>query len=274
MTITGQGRNGHNIKGQYGNGVEARASAQDLFAALESQGLLSDAGQAEELARGLGIIDSSAGPESSGFSPTPITDNAMIVLEKRYLRKDTDFKIVEDPEGMFRRVASTLAAVDRQHGASDEEVEEAEEKFYRTMASLDYLPNSPTLMNAGTGAGTLSACFVLPLNDTMEGIMDAAKDTALVQKFGGGTGFALSSIRPKGANIATTHGKACGPIAVLRHLSSVSTLVTQGGKRDGANMAVMDIHHPDILEFIDCKQVEGDIHNFNISVGASDESAE
>ena len=105
----------------------------------------------------------------------------------------------------------------------------------------------------------------------MEGIMDAAKDTAMVQKFGGGTGFALSAIRPKGANIATTHGKACGPIAVLRHLSSVSTLVTQGGKRDGANMAVMDVHHPDILEFIDCKQVEGDIHNFNISVGASDE---
>ncbi|MCH7734122.1 MAG: adenosylcobalamin-dependent ribonucleoside-diphosphate reductase, partial [Chloroflexi bacterium] len=276
MTITGQDTNGRS-----GNEVEAGASAQDLFAALESKGLLSDAGQAEELARGLGMIDSSAnpgqppdanaGPESSGFSPTPITPNATVVLEKRYLRKNTDFEIVEDPEGMFRRVAAALADADRQHGASDEEVEEATEKFYRTMASLDYLPNSPTLMNAGTGAGTLSACFVLPLNDTMEGIMDAAKDTAMVQKFGGGTGFALSAIRPKGANIATTHGKACGPIAVLRHLSSVSTLVTQGGKRDGANMAVMDVHHPDILEFIDCKQVEGDIHNFNISVGASDE---
>ena len=273
MTITGQDRNGRNSKGQYGNEVEARASAQDLFAALESQGLLSDTGQAEKLARGLGFIDSStgAGPGESDFSPAPITPNAMIVLEKRYLRKNRDFEIIEDPEGMFRRVASALAEVDRQHGASDEEVEEAAEKFYRTMASLDYLPNSPTLMNAGTGAGTLSACFVLPLSDTMEGIMDAAKDTALVQKFGGGTGFSLSEIRPKGTNIATTHGKACGPIAVLRHLSSVSTLVTQGGKRDGANMAVMDVHHPDILEFIDCKQVEGDIHNFNISVGASDE---
>ena len=139
------------------------------------------------------------------------------------------------------------------------------------MATLEYLPNSPTLMNAGTGAGTLSACFVLPLADSMEGIMGAAHDAAMVQKFGGGTGFALSELRRKGAQIKTTHGKACGPVAVLKHLSSVSTLVTQGGKRDGANMAVMDVHHPDILEFIDCKQVEGDIHNFNISVGVSDE---
>ena len=139
------------------------------------------------------------------------------------------------------------------------------------MASLEFLPNSPTLMNAGTGAGTLSACFVLPLTDSMEGIMKAAHDAAMVQKFGGGTGFSLSEIRPTGTPIATTHGKACGPIAVLKHLSSVSTLVTQGGKRDGANMAVMDVHHPNILDFIECKKVEGQIHNFNISVGASDQ---
>ena len=139
------------------------------------------------------------------------------------------------------------------------------------MASLEFLPNSPTLMNAGTGAGTLSACFVLPLTDSMEGIMKAAHDAAMVQKFGGGTGFSLSEIRPTGTPIATTHGKACGPIAVLKHLSSVSTLVTQGGKRDGANMAVMDVHHPNILDFIECKKIEGEIHNFNISVGASDE---
>ena len=142
------------------------------------------------------------------------------------------------------------------------------------MASLKFLPNSPTMMNAGTGAGTLSACFVLPLTDSMEGIMRAAHDAAMVQKFGGGTGFALSELRPKDSPIKTTHGKACGPISVLKHLSSVSTLVTQGGKRDGANMAVMDIHHPDILEFIECKSIEGDIHNFNISVGASDEFME
>jgi ribonucleoside-diphosphate reductase alpha chain len=172
---------------------------------------------------------------------------------------------------MFRRVAKALAAPEFKYEKTPDEVAAIEESFFQMMASLEYLPNSPTMMNAGTGAGTLSACFVLPLTDSMEGIMGAAHDAAMVQKFGGGTGFALSELRPTGAGIATTHGKACGPIQVLRHLSSVSTLVTQGGKRDGANMAVMDVHHPDILEFIDCKQVEGEIHNFNISVGASDE---
>jgi ribonucleoside-diphosphate reductase alpha chain len=122
-------------------------------------------------------------------------------------------------------------------------------------------------MNAGTAQGTLSACFVLPIVDSMEGIMKAATDAAMVQKFGGGTGFSLSKIRPKDAPISTTHGKACGPIEVLKTLSRVSSMITQGGKRDGANMAVMSVYHPDILEFIDCKRVEGDIHNFNISVG-------
>ncbi|MCI0833615.1 MAG: adenosylcobalamin-dependent ribonucleoside-diphosphate reductase, partial [Chloroflexi bacterium] len=205
------------------------------------------------------------------FTPAVITDNARVVLDKRYLQKDSVGEIVETPEGMFRRVARALAAPELKYEKTPGEVAELEENFYQMMASLEYLPNSPTLMNAGTGAGTLSACFVLPLDDSMEGIMGAAHDAAMVQKYGGGTGFALTALRPKNASIRTTHGKACGPIAVLRHLSSVSTLVTQGGKRDGANMAVLDIHHPDILEFIDCKKVEGQIHNFNISVGASDE---
>ena len=202
---------------------------------------------------------------------TVLTENARIVVEKRYLRKGKSGEHVEDAQGMFRRVADALAEPDRLYGADDEQVTETAQRFFEIMDTLEYLPNSPTLMNAGTGTGTLSACFVLPLADSMEGIMGAAHDAAMVQKFGGGTGFALSELRRKGAHIKTTHGKACGPIAVLRHLSSVSTLVTQGGKRDGANMAVMDVHHPDILEFIDCKQVEGDIHNFNISVGVSDE---
>ena len=206
-----------------------------------------------------------------GFTPAVITDNARVVLDKRYLQKNKAGEIVETPKGMFRRVAKSLAAPEFNYEKTPGEVAELEENFYQMMASLEYLPNSPTLMNAGTGAGTLSACFVLPLEDSMEGIMSAAHDAAMVQKFGGGTGFALTALRPKSTRIRTTHGKACGPVAVLRHLSSVSTLVTQGGKRDGANMAVMDIHHPDILEFIDCKKVEGDIHNFNISVGVSDE---
>ena len=208
-----------------------------------------------------------------------LSDNARVVLEKRYLRKNAKGEIAETPAGMFRRVAHAIAAPEYANGPAEEAMA-WEEKFYEVMAKLEFVPNSPTLMNAGIqradgqGTGTLSACFVMGLDDHMDGIMTTAKETAMVQKYGGGTGFALSSIRPKGATIQTTHGQACGPVEVLRHLSSVSKLVTQGGKRDGANMAVMDVHHPDIMEFIDCKAQEGEIHNFNISVGASHEFME
>ncbi len=205
------------------------------------------------------------------IAPVKLTENAKTVLESRYFLRDASGEIIEDAQGMFLRVARAIAEGDRTYGASDAEIAATTDRFYKTMACLDFLPNSPTLMNAGTGLGTLSACFVLPLNDTMEGITGASHDQAMVQKFGGGTGFSLSELRPKGWSISTTHGKACGPIETLRYLSSTSRLVTQGGKRDGANMAVMDVHHPDILEFISCKSVEGEIHNFNISVGASDE---
>ncbi len=220
-----------------------------------------------------------AGARTAG-SRVDISGNAKVVLEKRYLRKDRDGRIVEAPEQMFRRVAAAVAHPERVYGSSPGSAQDWEDRFYDVMARLEFLPNSPTLMNAGinqddgTGSGTLSACFVMGLDDSMDGIMTTAKEMAMVQKFGGGTGFALSPIRPQGSHIQTTHGKACGPISVLKHLSSVSKLVTQGGKRDGANMAVMDIHHPDILEFIDCKKVEGEIHNFNISVGATHEFME
>ncbi len=206
-----------------------------------------------------------------GFSATEISENAKVILEKRYLLRDDNGNIVEDAQGMFRRVAYAVAKGDTLYGATPDRIDQIADRFYELMASLDFLPNSPTMMNAGTGQGTLSACFVLPLEDTMEGITRASHDQAMVQKFGGGTGFSLSELRPKGFSISTTHGKACGPVETLRYLSATSKLVTQGGKRDGANMAVMDVHHPDILEFISCKTVEGDIHNFNISVGASDE---
>jgi len=205
-----------------------------------------------------------------------LTENARVVLEKRYLRRNAQGEIVETPEEMLLRVAGAIAAPEYANGGVDEG-RKWERKFYGIMANLQFLPNSPTLMNAGIlradglGTGTLSACFVMGLEDHMDGIMTTAKETAMVQKYGGGTGFALSAIRPKGSTIQTTHGQACGPIEVLRHLSSVSKLVTQGGKRDGANMAVMDVHHPDILEFIDCKAKEGEIHNFNVSVGVTHE---
>jgi len=267
--------------GQADRSKPRTSAAGELLADLEAHGHLADSKAVQRIAQTMGLASAAArGPVSGGssrragtaeFEPAILPENSRMVLERRYLRKNRDGEVIEDADGLFRRVAGTMAAVDRELGATQQEVDEIAERFYRSMASLEFLPNSPTLMNAGTGAGTLSACFVLPLEDSMEGIMQAAHHAAMVQKFGGGTGFALSAIRPKGASIRTTHGRACGPIAVLKHLSSVSTLVTQGGKRDGANMAVMDIHHPDILEFIDCKRVEGDIHNFNISVGVSDE---
>jgi len=205
-----------------------------------------------------------------------LNENAQIVLEKRYLKRDSDGNVIETPSQMFLRVAKAIAKPETLYGDSNEE-EYWTKQFYQMMANLEFIPNSPTLMNAGinledgSGTGTLSACFVMELEDSMNGIMTTAKEMAMVQKFGGGTGFALSKIRPKNAPIKTTHGKACGPINVLKHLSSVSKLVTQGGKRDGANMAVMNIHHPDINEFIECKTTEGEIHNFNISVGATHE---
>ena len=200
-----------------------------------------------------------------------LATQAELVAQKRYYLKDDENKPVENADDMFRRVASAVGDVETMYGKLDVEANLLANDFHSIMSSLDFIPNSPTLMNAGTEQGTLSACFVLPLEDSMEGIMKAAHDAAMVQKFGGGTGLALSKLRPKGDRIKTTHGVSCGPIEVLKTLSRVSSMITQGGKRDGANMAVMDVHHPDILEFIDCKQVEGEIHNFNISVGVTDD---
>ena len=199
-----------------------------------------------------------------------ISEQAETILQHRYYLKDTTGTPIEDSRGLFKRVAKAIAATETQYDTLPMEIEDLEQDFFDMMYNLEFLPNSPTLMNAGTSQGTLSACFVLPLEDSMEGIMKSATDAAMVQKFGGGTGFALSKIRPKGSPINTTHGKACGPIEVLKTLSRISSMITQGGKRDGANMAVMSVYHPDIKEFITCKRDEGDIHNFNISVAVDD----
>ena len=197
---------------------------------------------------------------------TTLSPQAETILEHRYYLKNTESEPIEDVDGLFRRVSSAIANVEEQYLTLPVERELLELDFYRMMSNLEFVPNSPTLMNAGTEQGTLSACFVLPLEDSMEGIMKACHDAAMVQKFGGGTGFSLSKIRPKGTKIKSTHGIACGPIEVLKTLSRVSSMITQGGKRDGANMAVMSVYHPDIMDFIKCKRTEGDIHNFNISV--------
>ena len=200
-----------------------------------------------------------------------LSEQAQVVLKHRYLLKNNKGEYKEKPYDMFRRVAKAIAKVEKNYYTLPVEAELIENDFYSIMANLEFVPNSPTLMNAGTEQGTLSACVVLPLEDSMEGIMKACHDAAMVQKFGGGTGFSLSNIRPRGSKIQTTHGIACGPIEVLKTLSRVSSMITQGGKRDGANMAVMSVYHPDILEFISCKSIEGDIHNFNISVGVDSE---
>ena len=211
--------------------------------------------------------DSFVVPKLAWDKKPELSEQALQILNHRYLLKNVDHEVNEEPSELFERVAKTLAEVDNMYGHLSVEVELLASEFYDMMSTAKFLPNSPTLMNAGPGQGTYSACFVLPLEDSMEGIMKAATDAAMVQKFGGGTGFSLSELRPRGDRIKTTHGIACGPIEVLKTLSRVSSMITQGGKRDGANMAVMSVYHPDILEFISCKSTEGDIHNFNISVG-------
>ena len=201
------------------------------------------------------------------YKSVQLSEQSKTILEHRYFLRDDNRDVIETPEELFKRVAKGVASVETMYGTLPVETDLSANDFYEVMTNFEFVPNSPTLMNAGTEQGTLSACFVLPLEDSMEGIMKAATDSAMVQKFGGGTGFALSKLRPKGDAIKSTHGIACGPIEVLKTLSRVSSMITQGGKRDGANMAIMSIYHPDILDFITCKAVEGDIHNFNISVG-------
>lgn len=199
--------------------------------------------------------------------PSIFSANALAILRKRYLWRDGDGNPLEEPEELLWRVARAAAEVERQYGANEDEVEVWTEKFFYVMHDLLFLPNSPALMNLGTDQGSASACFVLPLEDSMESIMKLVHDQAMVEKFGGGVGFPLSNVRPRDYPVATTQGFACGPVRVLKVASSVGTMITQGGKRDGAHMAVMSVYHPDIEEFISCKETEGDIHNFNISVG-------
>ena len=160
---------------------------------------------------------------------THISEQAETILEHRYYLKDADGNPIENADELFWRVAKAIANIEQQYETLPSEISILEQSFFEMMYKLEFLPNSPTLMNAGTPQGTLSACFVLPLEDSMTGIMKAASESAMVQKFGGGTGFALSKIRPRGARINTTHGIACGPIEVLKPLSRISSMITQGG---------------------------------------------
>jgi ribonucleoside-diphosphate reductase alpha chain len=195
--------------------------------------------------------------------------NAARVLEKRYLLKDDSGRVVETPSQMFRRVARAVAAAEIKHDRKN--AEQNEEAFYNMMANMDFIPNSPTLMNAGTRIGQLSACFVLPIEDSIESIFTTLKQMALIHRSGGGTGFSFSRLRPYGDIVSSTKSRASGPVSFIHAYNTATDVVKQGGRRRGANMAVLRIDHPDIIKFITAKKEGNTLQNFNISVAVTDE---
>jgi ribonucleoside-diphosphate reductase alpha chain len=189
---------------------------------------------------------------------------ARTVLEKRYLLRNKKGQLIETPEALFSRVAEVVSLGDKS----------LKNKFQEIMNSLEFIPNSPTLMNAGTDLGQLSACFVIPIEDSLQGIFEAIKDMALIQQSGGGTGFSFSRLRPKGDIVKTTHGVASGPVSFMHVFDEATEVIKQGGRRRGANMGILSVDHPDIFEFITSKRASDVLRNFNISVAATDKFME
>ncbi len=249
-------------------GMEQAGDAPGIMEQLEQ--LLDSAGVPGDLrsqvAESVRTYDASRKAGAAVAESPALSDNARVILEQRYLRKDADNNPIETPEGLFRRVARAIA-----EGEAAGDRFEWESRFYDLLTSLKFLPNSPTLVNAGTGRGCLSACFVVTPDDNMGSIMDVAHDAAMIEKWGGGIGFGFSKLRPRNDVIKTTHGHACGPIAVMKLYSSVGATLTQGAFRLGAHMGQLRDSHPDVREFIHCKDNDDTLQNFNISVQITDE---